>query len=220
MAEKITAWSASRYSTYKQCPGKARILYILKLKEPSSPALDNGLRKHTDMEHYLKGYTDLPSHVNDRIHDFCKTLREAKPHAELQVAFNNAWKTVEWFSKAAWARIKIDYLQFDGKRVRIGDWKTGKIRDGEYDEQLELYALTGLLMFPAAEEVYTELVFIEQGVVLPPVTYTRDDLPRLMALWNDRTGIMLNDEVFEYTPNQYCGYCHFRIENGGPCTAA
>lgn len=220
MSETITAWSYSRYSCYKQCPGKAKLLYVEKLKEPGSVAMTNGLEKHTDMEHFLKGYTPLPEHVNSRVHKYCEELKAASAHAELQVAFNDKWQPVEWFGKTAWARIKIDALVNEGVKVRIVDWKTGKIRDGEYDEQLELYALTAFLMFPSAQEVSTELVFIEQGVVLPCEIWKREDMEMLRARWEQRINEMTSDTVFEYTPNQWCGWCHFRKANGGPCDQA
>ena len=41
MTEKITAWSFSRYNLYQQCPGKAKLMYIDKLKEPTSDAMLN-----------------------------------------------------------------------------------------------------------------------------------------------------------------------------------
>ena len=218
MTQIINAWSYSRYNTYRQCPGKAKLLYIEKLKEPESAALANGQKRHTEMEYFLKGYAPLPDWVHKNSVEYCNQLKSEKPHAELSVAFDKDWNPVEWFAKNAWARIKIDALVRHPTSARVVDWKTGKIRDGEYDEQLELYALTAFLMFPDVEEVGTELCFMELGVLLPVTVFKREDMEMLRARWEQRVGVMLNDEVFEYTPNQFCSYCSFRKENGGPCT--
>ncbi len=214
MSEKITAWSFSRYNTYSQCPGKAKLLYIEKLKEPSSPALENGTIKHAELENYLRGRQPLPEWVHKNLLEFCVNLAAAKPAVELEVAFNREWKPVDWFSKDAWARIKIDVLDKAGSHVNIIDWKTGKVRDGEYDEQLELYALTALLMFPTVETVSSALAFVDQGVILNGEQFTRADLNMLLKRWEDRVNIMLTDTEFKYTPNKYCKWCHFRRANG------
>lgn len=222
MTDKIAAWSYSRYNTYKQCPGKAKILYVDKLKEPGSEAMERGKQMHTDMEHFLKGYLEMPPFVKKRLKPYYEDLKSKKPATELQVAFNSNWEPVEWFGSDAWARIMIDALVYDkeAEEVTIIDHKTGKIRDGEYEEQLELYALTAFLMFPKAKTAKTELAFIDQDLVLPASTYAAEDKDMLLARWVDRTNVMLNDTTFEYTPNQYCNWCHFRKNNGGVCTAA
>lgn len=220
MTERITAWSFSRYNTYKQCPFKAKLLYVEKLKEPGSPALENGVAKHTDLEHFLKGYAELPSWMHKKLVDYCNKLKADKAQAELSVAFNDQWQPVEWFSKDAWARIKIDAFHSDGQHIRVVDWKTGRIRDGEYDEQLELYALTGFLMLPKAETASTELAFVEHGVVLPCEPWKAEDKDMLLARWNQRVGVMLEDTEFKATPNQYCKWCSFSKTKGGPCGAA
>ena len=217
--QTITSWSYSRYSTWKQCPGKAKLLYIEKLKEPDSPALLNGQKKHTELEYFLKGYSPLPDWVHKNSKPYAEGLKERKAIPELQVAFNDKWQPVEWFAKNAWARIKIDVIDNSVPGVTdIKDWKSGKIRDGEYDEQLELYGLTGLLMFPDREKAIAELHFPEIGVTIPRSEYLQENRDQLRNLWESRVSAMLDDVTFEYTPNTYCRYCHFRKTNGGPCT--
>lgn len=123
MSEKITAWSFSRYNLYQQCPGKAKLMYIDKLKEPTSDAMLNGTKKHKELEDWLKGYAPLPSWMHPNLMEFCTRLLTLKPAAELEVAFNKNWQPVDWFAKDAWARIKIDALSRTGTHVEILDWK-------------------------------------------------------------------------------------------------
>ena len=221
MTEKITAWSFSRYNLYQQCPGKAKLMYIDKLKEPTSDAMLNGTKKHKELEDWLKGHAPLPSWMHPSLMEFCTRLLALKPAAELEVAFNKNWQPVDWFAKDAWARIKIDALARTGTHVEILDWKTGKVREGTYDEQLELYALTAMLMFPTAETFNTTLVFVDHGKTIQGDQFVKADKDMLLKRWMDRVDIMLNDTEFRYTPNQYCRNCWFRRANGtNTCDAA
>lgn len=220
MAEQtITSWSYSRYGTYEQCAFKAKMLYIEKFKEPSSLALDKGVAVHAEIERYLKLKDEpLPQCAIKLCADY-EELKAKKPYVELEVCFNKDWQPVDWFAKDAWVRIKIDALVKDSDYCLIIDHKTGRVRDS-YEPQLELYALTGLLMFPNVNVVDTELWFVDAGRKLEGQRYTRDDLEMLKARWTDRVTPMLTDTIFNPTPNQYCGYCHFRKSNGGLCPNA
>ena len=52
---QITAWSFSRYSCYKQCPLKAKLQFISKIKEPPNDAMKRGAYIHDLAEGYIKG---------------------------------------------------------------------------------------------------------------------------------------------------------------------
>lgn len=215
----ITAWSNSRLNTYEQCPFKARLLYIDKMVEPGSAAMDNGKAVHTEIEKYLKGPDRrVPQSAIKLCADY-EELYDLKPYTELQVAFNQNWEPVDWFSKQAWCRVVLDAMVKTPEYLWIIDHKTGKMRDG-YDDQLSLYGLAGLLMFPGIPEVRTSLFFVDAGRTIDGQTYTAEDLPVLKAQWEDRVKAMLSDTEYRATPNQYCNWCHFRKANGGPCTAA
>lgn len=215
----ITAWSYSRYGLYEQCPFKARMLYIEKFKEPSSPALENGTAVHAEIERYLKLADERLPQSAIKLSAEYEELKARKPYVELEAAFNKDWQPVDWFAKDAWARIKIDALVKEDTHLFIVDHKTGRVRDS-YEPQLELYALTGLLMFPSAETIDTALFFVDAGKRIDGQRYTREDLPTLLAKWTARVEPMLTDTEYAATPNQYCKYCHFRRSNGGDCQAS
>lgn len=219
MSEKLTSWSYSRYSLWKQCPYKAKMAYIEKYKEPSSPALENGIKVHSELESFLKTPSMEVPLSGTKLSAYLTMLRDQKPHSELEVAFNKEWQPVEWFAKNAWTRIKIDALVKNEKSLRVIDFKTGAIRD-TYTDQLELYALTGLLMFPSAEEVSTELAFVDHGKVIEGTMWNRTELEELRSHWVARVEPMLEDTTFEATPNTYCYNCPHSKKKGGSCKAA
>lgn len=215
----ITSWSYSRFGTYEQCPFKAKLLYIEKLKEPSSQALEKGTAVHAELERFLKLADERLPQSALKLEEHAVAIKARKPYVELEVCFNKDWQPVDWFAKDAWVRIKIDFLIKEDNYCLIGDWKTGRVRDS-YEPQLELYALTGLLMFPNVDTIDTALYFVDAGMVIEGQQYKREDLELLKARWTDRVSKMLTDTEFAPTPNQYCKWCSFRKSAGGICQAA
>jgi RecB family exonuclease len=227
----ITAWSFSRYSTYKQCPQKAKYLYIDKLKEPVGQALERGSAIHTLAEEYIKGkILRLPPELKEFADDFKKHRKDYKQAKESMVcedqwAFTKAWTETQWNDWThCWLRVKIDFAEhLDEETLRVRDWKTGKFREEQnedYLEQLSLYALTALMLHPHVNKVITELVYLDQGRVFPDndnLIFTRADLPKLKAGWEKKVAPMLKDKKFAPRPNDLCRWCHFRKDNGGPC---
>lgn len=226
---QIKAWSFSRYSVYKLCPAKAKYLFIDKLKEPSSPALANGARVHDLAEGYIKGtIARLPIELKEFADDFKAHRAQYKKKingmvVEDQWAFTNTWGETAWNDWVkCWVRIKVDCAHhLDEETLRVRDWKTGKFREEmneEYLEQLELYALTALLLHPHIQKVETELVYLDEGKIFKaPKVYTRADIPALKKLWEKRVTPMLKDKRFAPRPNNKCRWCHFSKSKGGPC---
>lgn len=220
---KITAWSFSRYNTYRKCPFQAKCKYVLKLKEPGSAATDNGTARHKDLEDYLKGTTKrLPAEAKSLEKEY-KVLKARKPEVELEVAFTSKWERTDWFNwQNAWCRVKIDAIVppvVENPVVDIKDHKTGKLKDnGEYGEQLELYSLTGLLIYPVAETAIASLLFIDHGKEILGEVHKRSEIPKLKKMWELRVEPMLSDTKFKPTPGFQCKWCHFRKSNDGPCS--
>jgi hypothetical protein len=148
-------------------------------------------------------------------------------------AFTNGWDQTVWNDWiGCWVRIKLDVGHWEnhgGKNIYIPtDWKTGKFNEesnDDYIEQLELYALGALLMYPHADEIWPRLIYTDAGLVFPdpedPIVFRQSDVPALKKLWEKRVRPMLNDTTFAPRPGNYCKFCHFRKGNaaagGGQC---
>lgn len=236
--KQITSWSYSRYSTYKQCPLKAKLKFIDKVKEPSSEAMERGLEIHNLAEEYIKGnLRRLPGEFKKFSKLFSELRKKYKKYVingmvvEDSWAFTKSWDQTVWNDwVGCWVRIKIDCgtLEDDGETIRIRDWKTGKFREEqneEYMEQLELYNLAALLMLPHVERAVSSLEYVDVGVSYPPqgeeLAHTREDIPALKEKWSKRVAPMLKDTSFAPRPNWSCQWCHFRKDNvangGGQC---
>ena len=227
---KITAWSFSRYNTYKQCPLKAKLIYIDKLKEPASEPMERGSKIHDIAENYLTatGRRTVPKELTlfaNLFRDLRKLQRDkfSKMIVEQMWCFKKDWSEThdkDWDN--TWLRVKLDTAWFEFGELVVNDWKTGKFRVdsiGDYMEQLELYSLAALLKYPDTEIVNPRLSYLDSGHIYPEDTlyFTQKDVPMLKAIWEERTEPMLNDTEFAPRANQFCNWCHFRKDNGGPC---
>lgn len=231
----LTSWSFSRYSDYQQCPLKAKLKHIDKIKEPPNAAMERGAHIGELAEKYIKGELKaLPVELKLFKTEFTMLRKQhkVKPENGMVVednwAFRKDWTETTWDDWAnCWVRIKLDCAHHVEEDVlKVIDWKTGKHRPDNleaYMEQLDLYALGALLTYPHINQVQVVLGFLDHGIWEPkvPKVYLRAELPGLKKAWEARVKKMLSDTLFAPRPNRFCGWCHFRKANkengGGQC---
>jgi putative RecB family exonuclease len=235
-AKKITSWSFSRYSDYKQCPLKAKLKHLDKINEPPNAAMARGSEIHTLAEQYIKGdRRNLPAELKQFKPEFAALRKQFKKSISGMVvedtwAFTKDWTETQWDNwTQCFVRIKLDCAHHeDDETLIVSDWKTGKFRpemNDDYIEQLELYALAALLLHPHIEQVKPRLVYIDQGIIYPdednPLVFKRSEIEGLKKLWAKRIKAMVNDTTFAPRPNDKCRWCHYRNSNkengGGQC---
>lgn len=222
---KIKAWSFSVLQQYNECPAKVKFSKIDKIAEPKAPALERGTLLHSLCETFLTEGSPVPSELS-KIEKQLIELRSLKAIPEAEFAFRSDWSPCSWFDKDCWLRVKADAIVpplADGNgEARIADFKSGRLREdhSEYDNQLELYALAAFLMYPLAQIVHTELIFIDVGVTLESDRpFTRDMLPALKAKWEAAAKPLLMDETFAPRPSaQACKWCFYAKAKNGNCT--
>lgn len=222
--QQITAWSFSRYSTYQQCPRKAKFQIIDKIRVAPNEAMQRGSAIHKLADQFvtgtLKKLPDELSLFDDEFHQLAKLKKKPIKLAiatELQWAFDRNWVTCNWFGNSTWGRVVVDLsiLNESDRRATIIDHKTGKIRDG-YEEQLELYAAATFARYTYLDEVQTELWYLDQGEIMERL-YKRNEADDLIKTWNQRVRPMLADKRFPPKPSYLCQWCDFSHNNGGTC---
>lgn len=239
---KFLSWSFSRFSDYRQCPQRAAWRHLDKLPEPKSDAMERGAKVHDDAKLYIHGKTKkLPPEFGsfrELINMYRKLWSQrmalgAKgmaPVVENDWGFDKDWQqcsTTDW--DRCVLRIKVDAGHWeDAETFIVTDWKTGRVYFGsraEYVEQLELYALAVLLVYPHCKVVKPRLVYVDADEIFPEpgskdeaeMTYTRSDLPMLKKRWTQRTKAMLSDTKFAARANEKCKWCHYSAAKNGPC---
>lgn len=236
----IKAWSYSRYTTYKQCPLKAKLQFVDKIFSPKNDAMERGNTIHKLCEDYIKGkISRLPKELKLFADDFKALKAQYKKKLPAMTvedtwAFTKDWDETVWNDWArCWVRIKLDCGHFlDKKLVNdtliVTDFKTGKFREymqEDYIEQLELYATGALLTYSDRPELIVKprLMYLDAGVIYPEpgsdneLIFTQKDLKRLLKLWEKRSKPMLMDKKFAPRANNFCSWCHFRKASTGHC---
>lgn len=230
----LTSWSYSRYSSYQQCPLKFRLQYLDKLLEPKSAAMERGTTIHGLAENYLKGVGRTVPGELVYAADELKRLRAKRKKDPQSVIVEDTWAFKKDWSGTLWndwtgcyLRVKIDVAELTGTEVTITDVKTGKHRPDnkkDYLEQLHLYGTATLAVFSHVPEltVKARLVYVDAATTFPAPgeeeVYTQKDLPALKKDWEKRVKPMFADKRFAPRPNQWCKWCHYRKDNGGPCS--
>lgn len=233
----ITAWSFSRWKVYEECPLKAKLKFIDKIPEPSSPAMERGTAIHKRAEEYVSGtIRSAPAEIKSlkvqfkEIRDLNKSSGGKLTTIEDTWAFRRDWSRTTWNDwDGCWLRVKLDMAHVDGNTVFVSDVKTGKFSKynlGDYGLQLEIYGLAALLVHASIGkdlEVKPRLLYVDHGVVHPEpasldeIVYVPSDVPALKKAWEARVKPMLTDQKFAPKPNNNCKWCAYRASAGGTC---
>jgi CRISPR/Cas system-associated exonuclease Cas4 (RecB family) len=232
---KFTSWSYSRYADYKLCPLKAKLAHLDKIREPKNDAMQRGADLHDKIRDFIRGtLAKLPADltvVKAELSRFKKLFKKKLLGAivEEDWAFTKDWTQTQWNDwNGCVLRVKLDAAEWldDGEAMVVTDWKSGKFREEmneDYVEQLELYALAALVLYPQLQEVRPRLFYVDLAMTYPPeskpLVFTRKDVDRLKKLWAKRTKPMLSDTRFAPRPNDKCRWCFYGQSGkikGGP----
>lgn len=225
----LTSWSFSRYSAYTNCPAQFKYGTLEKRPVTKNPAMQRGADIHDKVSAFLTATkkATMPTELR-QFRDLVMEIKASrkkfpgKTVVEDTWAFRKDWSKTVWDDwNGCWVRIKLDAAYHVGDSLYIIDWKTGKFRPErhqEYLEQLELYALGGLLIFPEAKVVEPRLVYLDEGTTHASDTvYSAADRPRLQKGWEKRVAPMFKDQTFKPKPSNLCRYCDFSKSKSGPC---
>lgn len=232
------AWSYSRWADYCKCPRLFKFKHLEKLKEPPNAAMERGILIHGLAENFLNAKTmrTVPKELA-RIKPILKLIKKLGAVAEDQWTLRPGFEgSTSWFAKDAWLRMKIDahlpvtdeqlreqvdveMQEASGRGLWVLDWKTGRFRPETAQDQLELYALAALILYPKVEFVLATLGYTDEGRPVHALTQNRSMLTKMKARWVKKVEPMQKDTKFHATPGRQCTWCHFSKEKGGPCHA-
>lgn len=215
----VTAWSYSAWSMFEECPLRHYGVRVLGYPDPPSKALLHGRKVHKDAEEFLKNpRAELPKSIAS-FDKLAHQLRDMNPYVELSLQFRSDWtlSTKGNFGDDVWLRSAWDWaVHYPDNHLDLGDWKTGKRYDSN-DEQLELFALTGMLKL-RAQTVETRLWYVDSGLEIT-AQFDAKDKGALLSKWTARANAMLSATEFHPKPSAKCTYCPLSKHKGGPCVA-
>ena len=218
------AVSYSRLSTYEKCPRQAKYKFLDKLPEPDSPHLARGSRIHTYCEDFLKDPEPIVLDEIAAVVDYLQWIRDYGDHqliTETQMALDKEWNPCDWFSPLTAMRVIYDVAAISSDSpdtLLIVDHKTGKVYQDAHADQMSLYALTALYLFPEIEAVDVRMLYVDQGGMTDVNVFVREDLERLHARWDKRIERAATDTELSPNPSSFnCKWCAFSNTAGGPC---
>jgi CRISPR/Cas system-associated exonuclease Cas4 (RecB family) len=208
-------YSYSAIKMYEECPSKYKFSRILRLPQPSGPAAERGTMIHAEIENAIKGGLDLLSDEIMHLANSIKVWKENGAQSEMKFSIDKHWNAIPYDDPMSMFRGVIDlYLEHEDKAVVI-DFKTGKDRD--YSDQIRVYSAVILATKPHISEVKNIIEFIDLKKTKEYPTIKREDLSSLKSLMVGRILAPEKDNIFAPNPNQFCKWCHYRKDNGGPC---
>jgi hypothetical protein len=210
-------WSFSRWSTYSQCPLKAKLTYIdgYRFEREKGSASDRGVEVHALAQNWLESpkLKKLPP-IFDFFKEDLHRLRRLRAVAEVPLAFRRDWTPCDFDAPDYWWHGELDAVAMLSSKVAlVVDYKTGK----EYEHhvlQLELYALAVMLTDKSIRRVIVEDWYIDLHRKSRRREYTRSQIPMLKKIWERRTKAMFNDHEFAPLPGFLCSWCDFTKSKG------
>jgi len=211
---KPFSWSFSATNDFDNCPMKyAGARFFCTSPFIQTEALIWGNRVHKAGEFFLKGKNPHDNAALAPVEGYCTAMLRSglRVEAENEIALDRNFKSVSWFSKDAWFRIKIDVIMtsFDRKHVKIYDWKTGgKIR--ENPDQLRLTAAALATIRPEIETYEGKFIWTKHQEVVGIAPIQRSEIA---GIWQEfiakanRMEEAWRTEIFPMKQNPLCGWC-------------
>lgn len=212
---KPKRWSYSSLSTYQQCPAKWKFSYIDEIPWPSSPAMTRGTRMHKMAEDFVTGAVDAVHSEIKKIGPLLQILKGQGAKTEAVWLLDHTWKPTT-LSSEVWVKAIVDVHHDKDNVLYVKDHKSGQMYD-DHRNQLELYGIIGLCVYPEAKRVETSAIYMDTGYEGMEGSIIRPMLPKLIEKWDKSARIMMTDEVYEASPGRACNWCPYAKGKGGPC---
>jgi len=213
------AWSWSALESFETCPKKHWHTRIKKdYVEAPGEAAEWGKQVHTALADRISRGKELPREMAAYEKHVEPVLahadnREVTIQVERQLAVTEDMRPCAYFDKRVdpWCRVVADVLKVREKDAvaRLVDWKTGKGKfypdpvTGENkaeSDQLKLSAAVVFAHFPKLNAVWTQFVWLQEGVVTDEIV-VRADLPRFWTAMLPRVDRMAEAaRTVEYLP--------------------
>ena len=215
-----TRHSYSSISCYKECPAKYNFNYVLKMPSAPNAAMMRGTRLHGQAEDYMNDRERISPVPYDlkKIGLTLHKLRNDGATAEVTWLVDENWEPVQDQEKA---RVKaiVDVHHTKEDVLYLYDYKSGRQYPSHFD-QLDLYAVLGLLHYPSARRAETGAIYIDSGLTGATGSMLREMLDHSRQRWDADLTRMERDTGLDPTPGAHCKRCSYSKYNGGPCGAA
>ena len=213
---KPTRWSYSSLSTYKSCPAKWKFSYIDNIPWDASPAMSRGTRMHKMAEDFVTGEIDFVPNEIKKIGPSLLLYKGLGASAEAVWLLDKDWKPTDVEAGNTWIKAIIDLHYVLNGVLYAKDYKSGQMYD-EHRDQLELYGIMGLQLYPEVKRVETSAVYMDTGHEGVEGSIIRPMLPKMIDKWHGQAETMFADNDYDPKPGNACRWCPYAKAKGGPC---
>lgn len=217
--EKPVSYSGKKL--FSKCQLLFKRAYLDGVRDPSGPAAARGTELHALLESYFRG-GEYP-HANKTLAPWFDSMNSligmGQLVAELQVAVRDDWSPTHFEDPTAMSRGAFDLRQLLPHRVRIHDWKSGKVYP-EHKEQGEHY----VAMECVERDLYSALFhYLDIPLRIDTYHYTRSQRDELRKKIGEEIMVIKTTDPADYKANpsmSNCGWCPKSWRRGGDCRAA
>lgn len=215
--EKPFAWSWSALDSYETCPRRHHLTKVVKaFPEKQNAQMLEGQRFHKALELRVERGKTLPDYMQKTCEPIIQRLQQSAEGgtmvAERKIGLTRDFQGCEFFDKNVWLRTVVDCQIDKGQNALVLDWKTGKKKEGGYD-QLALTAAVKFSLQPELAKVTTAYVYFSDPEPVVKETFVRADVP---GIWNNiipRVAKIEQSLATNYWPAKQSGLCR----NHCPC---
>jgi len=129
---------------------------------------------------------------------------------ELEIALDRDKRAISWDSQEAWFRGKLDFVEFDGNRARLVDYKTGYSVDHD-PFQMDVYAWLLFTLDDALQEIDVEIDHVRHNIQRVD-TYERRDAHAIEESIYDAIAKIDADTQFKPAPGPHCLHCPYAAQ--------
>lgn len=229
---KFTPYSYSKLSVFEHCKYKFKLNYVDKISIfNNSKALEKGSRVHQIIELFEPSkHFKLPLFnyelLTEEEQKDCETLalnfcnselgksylshNGALGH-EIHMGLSKTLGIANYHLDGTLLRGKIDFLIKDGNKLKIIDWKTGKVPDQYYmkNDQVMLYAIWGFNMFSDVNEIEAEYVYVEHNEKYT-FKFTREFYKNYTSHYAKKIKDCETEVEYSKTISKLCDYCDYK----------
>lgn len=209
--DNLVPTSFSKLMDYETCPRQYEAKHVLKtVKFQQNDAARWGDFVHKCLEDHIRHGTPLPPNVAgyQMYVDAIKRKWNGAQAiiAERSIAINPYLMETGYFDGDVWVRAKLDLTILNRAEAVVLDWKTGKMKDDP--KQLMFYALLVFCLYPDVQRVRAGFVWLKDGVISPPATFTRDQFDRMLAVWTGKYNAVVEAHELGVFPPRPSGLCN------------
>lgn len=209
----MIAWSHSVLESVETCAWRHYLTKVTKeVSDPPGPAMARGRAVHTAFENRIKKRIPLPDTL--AAHEpIVQRLEQVggRMDAEIQMALDQNYRPVPWFGKGAnspWVRAATDVTVIKGEKAFVGDWKTGKRKEGS--TQLKLCSAVMFKMHASLQEIRNSFIWLDEPN--PALRFTTETFYRteMAPIWQEflpRVARLENAHQTNKWPKRPSGLC-------------